>query len=218
MLEIRDLSKIFSVGEEKREIFSSLSFFVKKGEITSVIGKSGCGKSTLLNIITGMLSPTKGDIFLQNNRLNKKNYDKLRGKEIGYVWQGQSLLKNFTVLDNVCLPYYIKGGRADISEKGLQVLKQIGLEELANVTPSKISGGEAKRVAIARAILLNPSLLVADEPTNNLDEENQRKIKELFIKLKQQGMTILCSTHDIELMKTSDVVYELKEKKIEKVG
>lgn len=218
MLEVRNLSKIFFVEEKQKEIFSSLSLFVEEGKMTSIIGTSGCGKSTLLNIITGMLSPTKGDIFWQGNRLKKRNYSRLRGKEIGYVWQGQSLLENFTVLDNVCFPYYINGGKEDVFENGLQVLKQIGMEHLANVTPSQVSGGEAKRAAIARALLLNPSLLVADEPTNNLDEENRRKIIKLFKKLKQQGMTILCSTHDKDLMKASDIVYELKDKRIQKVG
>lgn len=212
MLEIKELSKSFTLEEEKKEVFSSLSFSVEEGKITSIVGNSGCGKSTLLNIITGMLPATRGSVFYLGNQLKKRDFSKLRGKEIGYVWQGQSLLENFTVLDNICLPYYINGGKENISEKGIQLLKQMGLEQLANVAPSKISGGEAKRVAIARALLLEPSLLVADEPTNHLDEENRRTIIQLFQQLQSQGMTILCSTHDKEVIEASDVVYKLKDK------
>lgn len=214
MLKIKELSKSFSIEDEKKTVFSSLSFSVEKGKITSIIGSSGCGKSTLLNVITGMLSPSHGSIIRNGKTLKRRDFSVLRGKEIGYVWQGQSLLTSFTVLDNVCLPYYLAKRKGDISQKGLQLLEQMRLGELSSMLPSMISGGEAKRVAIARALLLEPSLLVADEPTNNLDEENRKKIIRLFWQLRNEGMTILCSTHDKDLVEASDVVYELKDEKI----
>lgn len=214
MLRIKELSKSFSTEDEKKLVLSSVSFSIEEGKISSIIGSSGSGKSTLLNILTGMLSPSQGFIIGYGKTLKKRDFTSLRGKEIGYVWQGQSLLNQFSVLENVCLPYYLSGGKDNIHKKGLQLLEQIGLEEKASLLPSEISIGEAKRVAIARALLLEPSFLVADEPTNHLDEENRRKIIQLFLQLKKEGMTILCSTHDKDLIEASDVVYELKDKTI----
>lgn len=211
MLTLSHISKAYGSGEGRREILRDIDLTVEPGQIISIIGKSGSGKSTLLNIITGMLRPSQGVVTFEGTPVQRKEFVKLRGREIGYVWQGQSLLHSLTVLENVCLPHYLAGKKEDISAQAKAVLEELELSHLAGAYPGQLSGGEAKRVAVARALLHAPKLLVADEPTSNLDGENSEKIWNIFEQAKQRGVAVLCSTHDRSFLGRSDRIYEMED-------
>ena len=219
MMTLTNIEKAYGRAEERTEILKGISVTVEPGQIVSILGRSGSGKSTLLNIATGMLRPTKGEISFNGKIIKqKKEFVRLRSKEIAYVWQGQSLLHQFTVLENICLPHYIAGNKEDLTEKAQALLDELGLGHLSDYYPSQISGGEARRVSVARALLAEPSLIVADEPTSNLDADTAQTILDMFCRAKEKGIAILCSTHDMDFLSVSDRIYKMTDGTLEPYG
>ena len=211
-LEIKGLEKKFLHGVRIVNAVKKISLSVPDGAFISIIGKSGSGKTTLLNLIAGLLVPTKGEILLNGRNitmLSDEETSLLRNTEIGYVMQGKSLLGNLSVLENVLLPFYLFKREGDATWRAKDLLDQMGILDLAGAYPSALSGGELKRAAIARALINSPKVLLADEPTGDLDVENTREIMTLFRKIADAGTTVIMVTHELDTVKYSDVTYRM---------
>lgn len=200
MLQIKNVSKIFGKGAAKVVALSDISLTINKGEFTAIMGPSGSGKSTLLNIIGGLDQLSKGEVFLEGQRIDNLDENSLvsirRGK-IAYIFQQYHLMPSLNALENVVLPLTFCGENG-AKEKALDMLMKVGLEERVEHKPSELSGGEQQRVAIARALISQPSLILADEPTGNMDQKTGKQILNLFEKLNDSGHSIIMVTHDNE--------------------
>lgn len=210
MLKITNLVKKFESKDKHLVAVKYVNLDVQDGEFVSIIGYSGSGKSTLLNLISGLLKPTEGCIELNNmeiSNLSDEKISELRTTNIGYVLQGNSLMSNLTVEENILLP--LTFNQKDVSCSVESIMDKLGISDLKDKYPSEISGGEAKRCAIARALLLNPKLLLADEPVSDLDPENTKIIMEAFKECASDGMSIIMVTHNMDTVKYSDTVYRM---------
>ncbi len=197
-------------------VLRGVDISIQKGEIVSIVGSSGAGKSTLLHILGTLDKPDKGSISLDNKRIEDLSGKKLaafRNKEIGFVFQFHHLLPEFTALENVCIPGWIAGRKKkEVMEKAQTLLKTLGLENRLENKPQQLSGGEQQRVAVARALINNPSIVMADEPTGNLDSNNAKELHQLFIHLREQfNQTFLIVTHNEELAQMSDRILHMKD-------
>ena len=178
---------------------NDVSISIGKGEFISVTGRSGSGKSTLLNILAGMSPPTSGEIVFQGRKyssLKDRELSAIRGAKIGYIMQGMCVFSNFTVLQNVSMPHFFNKSHSDAEGRARFLLDQLGIERLARQYPPSLSGGEIRRVAIARALFNSPDLLIADEPTSDLDDETTKEIMRIFESIVGQGTSVLMVTHD----------------------
>ena len=201
------------------QVLKGASLEVHKGEIVSIVGSSGAGKSTLLHILGTLDKPDKGEIILAGNRLDKLYGNALsafRNRHIGFIFQFHHLLPEFTALENVCMPGWIYGAKKKESlERATQLLTHLGLQNRLKNKPNELSGGEQQRVAVCRALINKPAIIMADEPTGNLDSANARELHNLFITLSREyQQTFLIVTHNEELAKMSDRVVHMKDGKI----
>jgi lipoprotein-releasing system ATP-binding protein len=197
-------------------VLKGVDIFVNKGEIVSIVGSSGAGKSTLLHILGSLDRANSGEIWINNQRidtLKEKELAKFRNQHIGFVFQFHHLLPEFTALENVCIPGWIAGTpKNELEARALELLKILGLQDRATHKPSELSGGEQQRVAVARALINNPDIVFADEPTGNLDSKHAQELHELFLHLqKTMGQTFLIVTHNEALAKMSDRVVHMKD-------
>lgn len=216
MIEVKDIWKSF--GE--LEVLKGVHLEVKKGEIVAIIGKSGAGKTTLLQIIGTLDCPTKGEVLIDGTNvftLGEKELAAFRNRHIGFIFQFHQLLPEFTALENVCIPAMIaREKESDYKPRAEKLLRDLGLGERMNHKPNELSGGEKQRVAAARALMMQPSIILADEPTGSLDEKNKKELSDLLIHLRQEyGQTILLVTHDKELASIADRIIEIKDGRIE---
>lgn len=212
MIEVKNLTKKFTRNSTEFDAVHDVSLEVKSGEFAAIIGHSGSGKTTLFNMIAGLISPTSGKVFIDGEEITVMEENEkavFRNNNMGYVLQGQSLLSNFTILDNICMPAYLSPNVDDFKDRALELLKQIGLEEFANEYPSNLSGGEIRRVSIVRAMINNPEVIVADEPTSNLDPENSKKVMQMLSDISKSGTTVLLSTHELEYLSYVDTVFKM---------
>lgn len=216
LLKIENLTKEYKTKVEDIKIFSNINLTIDKGDLISIQGKSGSGKTTLLNIL-GLLD-TKYDGKVEFfNQSSYKSLEKLRAKNIGFVFQFHYLLPEFTALENVMLPALAmkESSKNEIRKRAIELLKLVDLEDRINFYPNELSGGQKQRVAIARALINNPSIVLADEPTGNLDEENSKKINDLFIKLnKENAQIIILVTHSQNLANIANKKYILKNREL----
>ena len=213
LLKVENLYREYERNNKvKFNAVDNISFSLEKGTITGITGPSGSGKSTLFHLLTGLVKPTSGNIILDNRNisiLSQNELSEIRNNEIGYIMQGSNLIPNLTIIENICLPIAFSSDNKDVFEKGKIILKQFGLEGMENEFPSSLSGGEQKRVCIARTFAQSPAFVIADEPTSNLDEENTVIIMEFFRKMCSEGVTILFSTHEKELLRYADDTLEI---------
>ena len=212
-LEVRNISKDYKRGEKTFSAVKDANLDVNGGDFISIVGHSGSGKSTLLNLIAGMLLPTSGEILLDGESAvfsSDENASKLRNTVIGHIPQGQSLLSNLTVFDNVRLPYYLSERRGNPSEQVHELLEKLGIGDLSDSYPNSLSGGEARRVVIARALVNKPAVLLADEPTSDLDAENTDEIISLFRNIAKEGTAVIMVTHDLRTVKAADRSYTME--------
>jgi len=198
------------------QVLKGVDINVNKGEIVSIVGSSGAGKSTLLHILGSLDKANTGEIWINNQRidtLKEKELAKFRNQHIGFVFQFHHLLPEFTALENVCIPGWIAGTpKNELETRALELLKILGLQDRATHKPSELSGGEQQRVAVARALINNPDIVFADEPTGNLDSTHAQELHELFLHLqKTMGQTFLIVTHNEALAKMSDRVVHMKD-------
>lgn len=219
LVRIIDLVKSFPVGGGEVTILKGLNLDVKNGEFVSIVGPSGNGKSTLLNMITGIDRPTSGQVIVNGLEVNKMSENKLaawRGQHVGIVFQFFQMLPALSLLQNIILPmdFARKYGPRERRERAMYLLELVGLADQANKLPSMVSGGQQQRAAIARALSNDPELIVADEPTGNLDTRNANDIFDLFIKLVKEGKTMIMVTHDKELSRRVPRVVEITDGKI----
>src|SRR5215468_10195954 len=202
MIQLRDVSKTVTSGSEPLTILHPLSIDVARGRFLAIVGPSGSGKSTLLGLIAGLDSPTSGEVVIDGvniTRLGEDALAKLRGEKIGFVFQFFHLIPSLTAFENIAVPMEIAGAR-DARPRAQRLLEEVGLTGRAHHYPSQLSGGEQQRVALARALANNPPILLADEPTGNLDSQNGRHIMELVRNIHSaRGTTIVLVTHDAEL-------------------
>ena len=216
MIEVKNLD--FKYGEIS--VLNKINFKVKNGEFLSIIGDSGAGKTTLLQLLGTLEKIQNGTIIINNkdvSKLNERELSNVRNKEIGFVFQFHNLIHEFTALENICLPAMVDNtyNKKITEERARELLKYLNIIDRANHKPSELSGGEQQRVAVARAMINEPSILLADEPSGNLDSKNAKLLHELLVKLnKEKKQTIIISSHNKNLIKLSDRILEIKDGKI----
>lgn len=216
MLEVRNASKIYGEGEAKVVALDNVSLTVENGNFIAVMGPSGSGKSTLLNIIGGLDQLSSGEVILDGNRID--GYDEnalvdIRRGKIAYVFQQYHLLPSLTALENVLLPLIFAGDGKN-ERAALEILKRVGLEKRAGHKPSQLSGGEQQRVAIARTLVTGPSLILADEPTGNMDQKTGNEILRLFTELNEEGRSIVMVTHSADIARQAKEIINLEDGQI----
>ncbi len=216
IISANGLTKVYHRGSEKIFALKDASFEIAEGEYVAIVGPSGSGKTTLLNLLGCLDTPTRGSLRLngaETSGLQEKDLVKLRRENIGFVFQQFFLLPTLTVRENIALPLLFSK-KNDCKDKVDEILEQVGLEARAEHLPSQLSGGEMQRVAIGRALVNEPKIILADEPTGNLDSATARKIYELFQYLNDRGLTMIVVTHNVELAKTAHKVIHLRDGEI----
>jgi putative ABC transport system ATP-binding protein len=215
MIECQDLVKVYGDGAAAYTALRGVSFTIKSGEFVAITGPSGCGKSTLMHLMGLLSQPTSGRLLIGGRaaeKLSDSERTQLRRKSIGFVFQAFNLLVRHTALENVELPMGYAGvDRMERKLRALALLDRVGLSSKALNTPLELSGGERQRVGIARALANHPGLLLADEPTGNLDSKSSAEIIALFRELNREGMTVLLVTHDIGIARNADRVIRVKD-------
>ncbi|MEI7471388.1 MAG: ABC transporter ATP-binding protein [Chitinophagaceae bacterium] len=215
MLRAKNIHKSYG----QLEVLKGVDLYIKKGEIVSIVGSSGAGKSTLLHILGTLDNADQGEISINGVRIDQLNSRKLatfRNQQIGFVFQFHHLLPEFTAWENVCIPAWIAGAkRNETMERAAKLLELLGLSNRMENKPGQLSGGEQQRVAVARALINNPAIVMADEPTGNLDSANAKELHELFIDLRNKfNQTFLIVTHNEELASMSDRTIVMKDGRV----
>ncbi len=217
ILNVRQLAKTYQSGSKKLKVLDGISFDIESGDTFSIVGPSGSGKTTLLGLCAGLDTADDGQVELCGKVINDLNEDEralLRNREVGFIFQDFQLLPTLTALENVSVPLELQGDTS-AKQRGIELLKKVGLSERFHHYPSQLSGGEQQRVALARAFSNKPSILFADEPTGNLDEETGEKVIQLLFELnKEAGTTLVIVTHDLELAERTQHILRLKGGKI----
>jgi putative ABC transport system ATP-binding protein len=214
-IQLRNLTKTYREGKHSRTILDNINVTFNTGEFILLLGHSGSGKSTVLNLMSGIDAPDQGDIIINDiiiNRLNEHQRTLFRRKHIGFIFQFFNLIPTLSVFENVTLALHLNGGITAKKESEVYtLLERVGLSHRQHAFPDRLSGGEQQRVAILRAIVHNPTVLLADEPTGNLDEETGRTIIELLLELtRQANRTLIMATHNPEIVPLADKVYRIK--------
>ena len=220
MLELKNVNKSYLEGNIKHAVLSELDLNVSNGEIIILLGKSGSGKSTLLNIISGIDLPDSGSVLIDRTditKLSEKERTLVRRNKIGFIFQFFNLITTLTVKENLLLPLELTGSN-NTEERIKSILAEVGLANRANTYPDKLSGGEQQRIAIARALIHNPDIILADEPTGNLDYETGLQIVDLLDRVvKKKGKTMIMVTHSKDVIGLADRIYSLKEGRLKEV-
>lgn len=219
ILKVENLTKIYGKGTTKVVAVDNVSFTVEKGEFVAIVGASGSGKSTLLHLIGGVDKPTQGKVIIDGKDIYSFNEDKLaifRRRQVGLIYQFYNLIPILNVVENITLPLDLDNRKTN--KKYLEdLLKLLGIEKRRNHLPNELSGGEQQRTSIARALITNPTLILADEPTGNLDSKSSEEIVELLIKTnKEYKQTIIMITHNMEIAKCADRILKIEDGKIVK--
>jgi putative ABC transport system ATP-binding protein len=216
MIKLENIAKVYRMGEVEVYALNGVSLAIEAGEMVSIVGASGSGKSTLLHIIGCLDRPSSGSYFLDGvdvSRLNDNKLAEMRNKKFGFVFQEFNLLSRATALSNVELPL-IYGGGGQRHQKAMEALERVGLGGRAKHKPTELSGGEQQRVAIARALVNSPPLLLADEPTGNLDSASTKEIISVFRQLNQDGITVIVVTHEADIAAQTQRVIRLHDGEI----
>ena len=213
--QFQNVSKVFEGAEDKLEIFSNLDLNINRGEALAIVGASGSGKSTMLHLMGALDKPTSGKVLFDGTDLSKMSTEEqalFRNNKIGFVFQFHHLLPEFTALENVAMPGLIAGKSFwDLRPRAISLLERVGLKDRLNAKPTTLSGGERQRAAIARALLLEPEMILADEPTGNLDGNTGKQVGELLSMLNQEsGTTLVIVTHNRDLASGMDRILELR--------
>ena len=222
LIRLSNVSKFYKMGNSIVKALNDLNFKVYEGEFVAIMGPSGSGKSTAMNLVGSLDVPTHGIIYLDGNNtstLNESELAQIRGKKIGFIFQSFNLIPNLTAKENVMLPMMFQGEDIDVrSDKATELLKLVELGDRMNHYPNELSGGQMQRVAVARSLANDPDVILADEPTGNLDSKTGGIIMDFLEKLNKEGKTVIMVTHDSDLAKKyADVVYWLLDGKLDKV-
>lgn len=218
LIRLDDVHKIYQVDDVKVPAINGISLDIRKGEFVAVMGPSGSGKSTAMNLIGCLDTPSKGSIYLDEYdiaRLGESDLAQIRGKKIGFIFQTFNLIASLTALENVMLPMTFQNiARSEKIKRARDVLELVGLKDRIQHLPGELSGGQRQRVAIARALVNDPEIILADEPTGNLDSKTGEEIIKLLIELNKRGKTIILVTHNPELTKLADRIIVLRDGRI----
>lgn len=222
LLEFKQVTKSFVSGDRSLMILEEIDFFLEAGTSVAITGKSGSGKSTFLNLAGALDKPTSGSVWFRGRNLvnlGDRHISAFRNRHIGFIFQSHILLDDFSALENVCIPALIGGMRAnEVVKRSTALLERVGLGDRLHHKPNKLSGGERQRVAICRALVNGPELVIADEPTGSLDEEASEGIESLLMDMvKEEGKTLLLVTHDAQLAKRSSIVYLLHNRALQEL-
>jgi putative ABC transport system ATP-binding protein len=219
---VRNAKKYYHMGGETVKALDGIDLDIKRGEYVSIMGPSGSGKTTLFNVVGGLTKPTEGQLFIDKTDISKLGANDLawlRCRKIGYIFQTFNLVPIMTALQNVTLPMIFAGlDRGARETKGMELLNMVGLKDRANHKPTELSGGQQQRVAIARAFANDPAIVLADEPTGNLDLKTGMEIINLMIEMNRtRGVTIMCNTHDLKIIKASDRIVWIRDGTVSKI-
>lgn len=222
IIRVKDLYKIYKVGDDKVRALNGVSFNVYEGEFVAIVGTSGSGKSTLLNMLAGLEKPSKGEIEIAGKRIDKLNENQLvkfRRENVGFIFQSFNLLGTMNATENVAMPLTFKGvSKAERNKKAREMIELVGLKNHRKHMPNQMSGGQQQRVGVARALVVNPSIVFADEPTGNLDSNTTKDILSLMRQVvNDQNKTLVMVTHDKNLAMVADKVIHIKDGKIKKI-
>ncbi len=225
MIEVKNLSHQFEIGKKGREsvvpVLNNIHLYIEEGEIVTIVGRSGSGKSTLLNLISGYMSPTEGEIFITGEKVtdfNESKWADFRLNRLGFIFQSFQLITSMTAFENVELALTLKGVNERERRKQTEaILKKVGLEKFMEHYPSELSGGQQQRVSIARALVLNPPIILADEPTGSLDSETEEELLDFIQQLNRElGITFLIITHDEKVARIGNRIIEITDGKLNK--
>jgi putative ABC transport system ATP-binding protein len=214
VVEVSNVRKSYMLGDMEVPVLSNISLRIEKGEFLAIVGPSGSGKSTLMNLIGCLDRPTEGQVFINGRDLHGMSDEelaRLRGLEIGFVFQTFNLVPRLTALENVLLPTFANSRGIDPQKRAKELLSLMGLQDRMHHKPGELSGGQSQRVSIARALINDPSILLADEPTGNLDSKTGFEILRIFMDLNKEGRTVVIVTHDPEIAKFADRVVLVKD-------
>jgi len=218
IIELKNVAKYYHLGDEFVKAVDGISITINKGDFVAIVGPSGSGKSTAMNMVGALDIATKGDIFLDGiniEHLEESDLAQIRGRKIGFVFQTFNLIPTLTALENVMLPMiFQRVPYEDRFERAKELLIKMGLEHRLNHLPNQLSGGERQRVAVSRALANNPEVILADEPTGNLDSKRGEEVAKMFEDLSAEGKTIILVTHDMDVARHADIIYRLKDGKI----
>ena len=219
VIKVRKLHKFYKLGDEIVKALNGVDFDIYKGEFCAIVGSSGSGKSTLLNMLAGLEGPTKGEIVIAGEHIEKKSENQLvkfRREHVGFIFQSYNLLPSHNALDNIAMPLNFQGVAPAVrKKKALQAIKLVGLEKYSKHRPNQMSGGQQQRIGIARALVLQPEIIFADEPTGNLDSRTSREIMELMQKVvRKKNQTLVMGTHDNYLAGFADRIIHIKDGKV----
>lgn len=219
VISVKDLYKIYRVGDSKVRALNGVSFTIEKGEFCAIVGTSGSGKSTLLNMLAGLEKPTKGEIVIAGEHMENKNENQLvkfRREHIGFIFQSFNLLPTMNALENIAMPLTFQGmDKAKRLKKAEEVLDLVGLSKHKNHKPTQMSGGQQQRVGIARALVVQPEIIFADEPTGNLDSKTSAEVMNLIKKIiREKNQTLVMVTHDDHLASFADRIFRISDGKI----
>ena len=218
LIEIKDVYKIYNPGENEVRALDGVSLTIDEGEFVAIIGQSGSGKSTLMNTLGLLDRPTSGEYFLSGRdvaTLTDDEQSEIRNKQIGFIFQGFNLIPSLTAIDNVELPLVYRGMKKDERNRlSLEALERVGLGKRLHHRPSQMSGGQQHRVAIARAVAARPPVILADEPTGNLDSSSGREVMRILHELSDEGRTIILITHDNEIAEEANRIIRIQDGKI----
>ena len=217
ILKVENLTKVYGKGENRVVAVDNVSFSVKRGEFVAIVGSSGSGKSTILHLIGGVDRPTSGKVYIEGKdvySLNEENLAIFRRRQVGLIYQFYNLIPILNVVENITLPCDLDGKKVEKTRID-EILKVLGLENRKNNLPNELSGGEQQRVSIGRALINNPAIILADEPTGNLDSKSSDEIVELLkVSNKKYNQTIIMITHNLEIAKIADRVIKIEDGKI----
>ena len=216
MIELENITKVYRIGKVEVYALNGVSLSIKEGEMVSIVGASGSGKSTLLNVIGCLDRPTSGRYLVDGadvSRLNDNKLAEMRNRKFGFVFQEYNLLSRASALSNVELPL-VYGGSRHKRQRAMEALERVGLGARAKHKPTELSGGEQQRVAIARALVNNPALILADEPTGNLDSASTAEIISIFCQLNQEGITVIMVTHEMDIASQTQRIIRLLDGRI----
>jgi lipoprotein-releasing system ATP-binding protein len=222
MLRVDGLAKVFRSGESDLVLFENLSFEVKRGEMLAIVGESGAGKSTLLHILSALDHASAGDVYCANLRVNSLSHEEaadFRNRQTGFVWQFHYLLPEFTAAENVAMPLLMRGQEWQrVEPEALRWLREVGLEQRAHHRSGELSGGEQQRVALARALIAGPKLLLADEPTGDLDGQTAEAVFALIARLhREHQLTSVIATHNLGFARRCQRVLRLRQGRLEEI-
>lgn len=222
VIQVKDLYKIYRIGENKVRALNGVDFTINRGEFCSIVGTSGSGKSTLLNMMAGLEKPTKGEIIIAGEHIEKKSESQLvkfRREHVGFIFQSFNLLGTMDAIENIALPLTFQGVSKKIrTKKAEEMAKLVGLWKYRRHKPTQMSGGQQQRVGVARALVVNPEIIFADEPTGNLDSHTSAEVMNLMRKVvKEKNQTLIMVTHDNYLAGFADKIIHIKDGKIIKI-